>query len=103
MRGLAWSFALVLPLLPAACRTKPSPERAPIASASAALAAAPSSEEPAQEGPRNTVRFARCGWGPLKVDRGVDAPPWAIALVDIDVLHPTKGLSVTEIELAGSG
>jgi hypothetical protein len=37
------------------------------------------------------------------VDPGIDAPPWAIALVDIDVLHPTKGLSVTEIELAGSG
>ena len=106
MRGLAGSFAFLLVLSPAGCRTKPSPEKLPTGGTSAALSsatAAPSSEEPPSEGPRNTVRLARCGWGPLKVDPGVEAPPWAIALVDIDVLHPTKGLKITEIELAGSG
>jgi hypothetical protein len=107
MRGLVGSFAVVLSLSPAGCRSKAPPEQLPSASGSAALASAtpaPSSEEPAlPEGPRNTARLARCGWGSLKVEPGVEAPPWAIALVDIDVLHPTKGLQITEIELAGSG
>jgi hypothetical protein len=108
MRGLVRSFALVLVLSPASCRSKPSPEQPPAGSASAAHASAtsaPSSEDPPspREGPRNTARLARCGWGSLKVDPGVEAPPWAIALVDIEVSHPTKGLRITALELAGGG
>jgi hypothetical protein len=106
MRGLVRSFTLVLALSPASCRSKPAPEQPLAESASAALASAPSAPWGADpsplEGPRNTARLARCGWGSLKVDPGVEAPPWAIALVDVEVLHPTKGLRVTALELGGS-
>jgi hypothetical protein len=71
----------------------------------------PSAEEPTEPsaapelppwttGTGAATRLARCGWGALKVDPGVEAPAWAIALVDIDAKQALKGLRVTALELS---
>lgn len=106
MRGHVLSLTVVLSLSPVGCRSKPSPDQTPSGGASAAhdteTRPTASEDPPSSEGAPNTARLARCGWGELKVDPGVEAPPWAIALVDIEVQHPTKELRITALELAGS-
>lgn len=46
-----------------------------------------------------TMKLARCGWGPVTATSPPDAPPWAIALVDVDLPNDVKGLHVTALEL----
>jgi hypothetical protein len=46
-----------------------------------------------------TAKLARCGWGAASTSAAPEAPPWAIALVDVDLPTDVKGLHVTALEL----
>jgi hypothetical protein len=47
-----------------------------------------------------TAKLIRCGWGPTSANAGAEDPPWAIALVDVELPAPSRGLRVTAMELS---
>jgi hypothetical protein len=97
MRSLG-PVLVVLALAPA-CRGRPKPEPAP--GGSAPTSSAVPTEEPAAaaSGSSMTARLARCGWGTVKAEPGVEAPPFAIALLDLDARSSVHGLHVSALEL----
>ena len=46
-----------------------------------------------------TARLARCGWGTVKAEPGEEAPPFAIALVDVDAPRAIQSLHLSALEL----
>ena len=46
------------------------------------------------------ARLARCGWGVANSNAAADAPPWAIALIDVEARRALAGLHVIAFELS---
>src|SRR5262245_26805537 len=100
MRSLGGTILAVLALAPA-CRARPKPEPGPAPSAPSASGATDEAvAEPAPSASSMAARLMRCGWGSVKAEPGADAPPFAIALLDVEAPTPVKGLHVSVLELA---
>src|SRR5262249_29469820 len=95
---------LAVALVLVACRSKPKAE--PVAGgaserprAATVPSGAPDDTSASGAGAGLSARFARCGWGLVKAEPGAEAPPFAIAVVDIVAPAAIRGLRVTAFEL----
>jgi hypothetical protein len=107
MRPSLLPFVVAFACAGPACRSEGASHSAS-GSASAAEKASPSPAEsapsPTAESPpptgSSTAKLVRCGWGPVSATAAADDPPWAIALVDVELPGPARGLHVTAMELS---
>jgi len=108
MRRCALVVCLPLAWAPCGCRAAeqkhaaPAPGRSSSSISGAASATAivtPTVAPGSPDGVRATAKLVRCGWGSVSADPTPDSPPWAIALVDVELPTDVKGLRITAMEL----